>query len=132
MSESLYLTKSNYVAGIQCPKLLWLKWHQKLPYEDAPLGSPQAVGTLVGLKAHHLFPGGVLIDEEPWEHAQAVKRTRVLVDDGRTPVIFEAAFEHDGVRIRVDVMERDGLRWHVHEVKSSSGVKEKYIPDLAV
>lgn len=132
MAIDLYLTKSSFIAGLSCPKLLWLKWHQKLPYEDAPPGSPQAVGTIIGAKAHMLFPGGVLVDEEPWEHDQALERTRALVADDKTPAIFEAALEHNGVRIRVDVLERDGDRWHVHEVKSSTRVKDEHIPDLAV
>jgi len=130
--RELYLTKSSYVAGLQCPKLLWLKWHQRLPYVEAPSGSPQAMGTRIGEIACGLFPGGVLIDEEPWVHDQALARTRALVDDSHTPAIFEAAFEHDGVRIRVDILERDGDRWHVHEVKSSTSVKEAHIPDLGV
>ena len=109
-----YLTKSSYVAGIWCNKLLWLKWHQRLPYVDPPLGSPMAVGTYIGEKARGLFPGGTLIDEQPWEHAQALTRTRKLIEDKETTAIFEAAFEHDGVRTRVDIMERDGDRWHIH------------------
>jgi len=132
MERELYLTKSNYVAGIRCPKELWLKWHQRLPYAESTPGSIQDIGINIGIKAHNLFPGGVLIDEEPWEHEQAIARTKALIEDDETPAIFEAAFEHDGVRIRVDVLERDADRWHVHEVKSSSGVKEYHVPDIAV
>ena len=41
---------------------------------------------------------------------QAVARTAALMADARVPAIFEAAFEYDGIRIRVDVMERLALR----------------------
>jgi len=90
-----------------------------------------AVGTYIGEKARGLFPGGTWIDEQPWEHAQAFTRTRKLVEDKETTAIFEAAFEHDGVRTRVDILERDGNRWYIHEVKSSSRVKPEHVSDLA-
>jgi hypothetical protein len=127
-----YLTKSSYVSGIRCHKLLWLKWHKSLPYEVPPLGSPMAVGTCIGEKARDLFPDGVLINEQPWEHTQALTRTQNLIEDKQTTAIFEAAFEHHGVRTRVDVLERDGDRWHIHEVKSSSSVKAYHVSDLAL
>ena len=79
------------------------------------------IGQEIGTKAHLLFPGGVLITEEPWQHTEAVARTAALMDDARVPAIFEAAFEHDGTRIRVDVMERLAFgAWGLREVKSSS------------
>jgi hypothetical protein len=47
-----------------------------------------------------------LVSEEPWQHAEAVARTAALMNDERVPAVFEAAFEYDGIRIRVDVVER--------------------------
>ena len=37
---------------------------------------------------------------------KAVTRTAALMADRSVPAIFEAAFEHSGVRIRVDILER--------------------------
>jgi hypothetical protein len=90
-------------------------------------------GQEIGRKAHLLFPGGVRIDEEPWQHAEAVARTAALLANTRVPAIFEAAFEYDDIRIRVDVMERlaDGT-WRLREVKSSSGLKDHYLDDIAL
>jgi len=91
------------------------------------------VGQEIGQKAHLLFPGGVRIDEEPWQHAEAVARTAVLMSDARVPAIFEAAFEYDGIRIRVDVLERLGRdAWGLREVKSSTKLKDHYVDDLAL
>ena len=133
MAQKPYLTKSSYVRGITCQRLLWLGWHRRKPYHDPLPGSPAAVGTEIGNKAHHLFPGGVLVDEEPWQHAEAVARTRELMADPSVPAIFEAAYENAGVRIRADVMERLGEgRWGLREVKSASRVKARYIDDAAV
>ena len=78
---SQHLTKSRYIAGLQCPRRLWLVVHEPLPYEDPAPGSPMDIGQEIGSKAHLLFPGGVLVTEEPWQHAEAVARTAAL--DGR-------------------------------------------------
>ncbi len=42
-----------------------------------------------------------------------------MVDAG-VPAVFEAAFEYDGIRIRVDVLEHLAREdWGLREVKSS-------------
>ena len=130
---SQHLTKSRYIAGLQCPRRLWLVVHEPPPYEEPAPGSPMDIGQEIGRKAHLLFPGGVLVTEEPWQHAEAVARTAALMDDARVPAIFEAAFEYDGIRIRVDVMERLAAgAWGLREVKSSSGLKDHYLDDIAL
>ena len=53
--------------------------------------------------------------------------------DRSVPAIFEAAFEHSGVRIRVDVLERLPRGWWgLREVKSSGEVKNQHYDDVAV
>lgn len=130
---SQYLTKSRYIAGLQCTRRLWLLVHKPLPYAQPAPGSPMAIGQEVGQKAHLLFPGGVRIAEEPWQHAEAVTRTTKLMNDALVPAIFEAAFEYENIRIRVDVLERlaNGA-WGLREVKSSSGPKDHYLDDIAL
>jgi hypothetical protein len=97
---SQYHTKSRYIAGLQCLRRLWLLVNEPQPYEEPIPGSPMDVGREIGRKAHLLFPGGALIDEEPWQHARAVGRTVALMLDERVSAIFEGAFEFDGIRIR--------------------------------
>lgn len=130
---SQHLTKSRYLAGLQCLRRLWLAVHDPAPYEPPAPGTPMEIGQEIGRKAHLLFPGGALISEEPWEHAAAVARTAALMNDARVPAIFEAAFGYDGIRIRVDVMERlaPGV-WGLREVKSSGGLKDHYLDDIAL
>ena len=129
------LSKSKYLAGLQCELRVWSQVHQKqlaTPPDDATQARFDA-GTEVGERACGLFPGGVLVEEPAWRHAQAVAHTRRLLDDASVPAIFEAAFEHAGVRIRVDVLERlPGGAWGLREVKSSSSVKAVHLDDLAV
>ena len=129
----LYLTKSRFQAGLYCPKRLWLDCHAPRPYEEAAPGTPQAVGSEVGGHAQKLFPGGVLIDEEAYQHRRALERTLRLIRQPDIPALFEAAFEYDGVRIRADIIERcDSGVWRLHEVKSSTHVKPEYLTDVAV
>lgn len=130
---STHLTKSRFIAGQQCLRRLWLLVNEPPEYEEPPPGSPLDIGYEIGLKSHLLFPGGVLVDEDPWQHAEAAARTATLMADPSVPAIFEAAFEHDGVRVRVDILERlpDGS-WGLREVKSSSKVKGHYPNDVAI
>ncbi|HBK04356.1 MAG TPA: hypothetical protein DDZ81_00660 [Acetobacteraceae bacterium] len=129
---SRHLTKSRYMAGLQCLRRLWLQVHEPHDYEAPPPGSPLDFGQEIGQKAHLLFPGGILIDEEPWQHEQAVERTAALMLEPTVPAIFEAAFVHDNVRVRVDVLERRADGWGLLEVKSSSRVKDHYLNDIAL
>ncbi len=106
--------------------------HEPCEHEDAPAGSPLAVGHEIGRHAHRLFPGGVLVAEGPWQHAQAIACTTALMGDATVPAIFEAAFVHDDIRIRVDVLERRSDGWGLREIKSSTRVKDHHLDDVAL
>src|SRR5262249_45800100 len=117
------LSKSKYIAGLQCPRRLWLKSHAP-DLGTPPTASLAAVldqGAEIGRRARDLFTDGVLVDHEAWEHGQATVRTRQLMADRNVGAIFEAAFEHAGVRVRVDALERLGPRtWGLREVKQGA------------
>ena len=62
----------------------------------------------------------------------ALNETQRLLDSDHDGPIFEGTFDHDGVLIRADVMEPDGAGgWHIAEVKSSTGVKDYHLGDMA-
>src|SRR5271165_5162097 len=64
---------------------------------------------------------------------QAVERTTAVMADESVPAIFEAAFEYDGILIRVDVLERLGNgTWGLREVKSSTRPKDYHFDDIAL
>lgn len=134
-AKPTYLTKSRYIDGLRCLRKLWLGWYERLPYEDPEPFSILDVGNKIGTKAHLLFPGGILVEEKAYQHEEAIQKTRDLINDPSIPAIFEAAFDHENVRIRVDVMERltDGT-WGLREVKASGSVKENkgHYDDVAV
>jgi len=129
------LSKSKYIAGLQCPRRLWLSRHAP-DLGTPPTASLLAVfdqGAEIGRRAREVFTDGVLVDQEAWEHGQATARTRQLMADPNVGAIFEAAFQHAGVRVRVDVLERLAPRaWGLREVKQGSSVKDHYLDDAAV
>ncbi|HEX7078419.1 MAG TPA: DUF2779 domain-containing protein [Candidatus Eisenbacteria bacterium] len=129
------LSKSKVLAGLQCPKRLYLECYA--PDTRDPIdASRQALfdaGREVGRVARGRFPGGVTMEEDPRLHDDAARATRATLADPRVPSIYEAAFTHDRIRVRVDVLARAGNgAWDVVEVKSATSVKEEYLPDLAV
>ncbi|MGB9151689.1 MAG: DUF2779 domain-containing protein [Alphaproteobacteria bacterium] len=130
---SNYLTKSSVMSGLQCHKRLWMAKHDPLPRDENDDNPVLNMGTEVGKYAHNLFPGGQLVDAAPWEHQAAIAQTQKLMDDLSVPAIFEAAFEAEGIRVRVDILERlPRGRWRILEVKASTELKAEHVQDIAV
>jgi predicted RecB family nuclease len=131
---STRISKSKFVAGCQCLKRLYLQAHQpELAAEpDAVSEAIIQQGREIGLLARKLFPGGVEVCSDGGLD-QAIRATRELVANREVPALFEAAFEHDGVLVRVDVLHRRGDgRWRLIEVKSSTSKKEEHLDDVAI
>ena len=129
------LSKSRFVAGLQCVKRLYLECYQR-DLADPIDPSQQAVfdsGNAVGELARQRFPGGRLIEEQYFEHSQAVESTRKILTDASVPALFEAAFTFERIRTRVDVLRRSGQQtFDLVEVKSGAKVKAEHIPDVAI
>jgi hypothetical protein len=135
MKTAPMLSKSRFLAGLQCHLRLWYQCYDR-DLASKVSNAQQAVfdaGHEVGRLATQLYPDGVLIDEPYYQHKQAVESTLKAMQDPEVKAIYEAAFIYDGVRVRVDVLERleDGS-WNMVEVKSSTSVKDVYYPDVAV
>jgi hypothetical protein len=133
--ERAHLTKSRYLSGLRCQKQLWLEVYSP-KHRTPPDEGQRAImeqGIQVGQEAWKLFPRGVLIDEPPWAHEMAVSNTLECMKDPDPPAIFEAAFEWQGIRVRVDLLERLGEgAWGLREVKSSAGLKDRHLDDVAI
>ena len=130
---SLHLDKPRYLAGLQCPRRLWLSVHAPQEYEPATADAPPDAYAEIRLHARRLFPSGVPIVGGAWQHAQAVARTKALMNDMSVPAVFGAVFEHGGVRVRVDALERlDDQTWGLRKLTSSTGMKEHFADELAL
>jgi hypothetical protein len=129
----MILTKSQYVAGVQCLKRLYLIVNepQMAAESDACSQTMLAQGREVGLLARQLFPRGVAVDSRNPE--QAIRETRELIANPAVPAIFEGAFEHKGVFVRVDILQRrKDKRWRLIEVKSTADLKDHHLDDVAI
>ena len=129
------LSKSRFIAGQQCSLRLWNDVHRR-DLATPPDATLQAIfdrGTAVGELAQQRWPGGKLVGFKPWEREQAVAATRKLMADPAVPAIYEAAIEHEGVFVRVDILARNGEGWDLVEVKASTRPeKEVFQNDIAV
>ncbi len=126
-----YLTKANFMSGLQCQKQLWLT--VKEPHRaTAPTPAQQRLleqGNEVGRYARQQFPQGHLIEGNGFE---AVQSTQAAIAAGAS-CLFEATFCFDHVFVRCDILRQTATAtWEVLEVKASSQVKAEHYWDVAV
>lgn len=126
------LSKSRISAFEQCPKRLWLSVHRANEAKfDEGSELRFAVGNEVGDIACSLHPDGIMVEAEP-DLAAALAKTEALLSSDRTGPIFEATFQHEGLLVRVDILEQDSDgSWRIAEVKSSTKAKNYHHGDLA-
>jgi hypothetical protein len=130
-----FLSKSRFMAGLQCHKRLYLELFQ--PQLADPISeASQAImdaGTGIGALARGIYPDGVLIEQDYMHHKEAVIQTAELLKDKSIPSLYEAAFMYDDIRIRADILVRVGKNlFDLVEVKSGNSVKSEHIPDTAI
>ncbi len=141
--RSLYISKSKYLSGLQCPKLLWTHFNNReaIPKPNDTQQHIFDTGHMVGDLAKRLYPGG---KEVPmvFQADDAIDLTVTATMDliKRRIPIFEASFLVDGRYCRVDVLvpvpgpdgdRLSGDTWDLVEVKSSTRVKDININDVA-
>ena len=132
-TKNLSLSKSSFIRGLQCHKFLYLYKHQP-ELRDEISKAQQAIfksGTEVGIYAQKLFPGGVEIPFDKGFISKQLTLTKSEIDKG-TKVLYEAAFIHDNVSVKVDILRKGKRGWELYEVKSSTGGKNVYLNDVSV
>jgi hypothetical protein len=123
------LTKSSYLSGLQCSKLLWVKVNDKkrIPEPDKLAQQKFDVGTLVGEYATKVFPGG--IDLSGLGFKENIDQTKKELDKGKP--LFEAGFLVEDLFLRADILFPVGNEWDIIEVKSGTKVKDINLHDVA-
>ena len=128
----MYLSKSDYLMGLDCIKALWLKKNRKeiMPeYDDATLATFD-IGNQVQDLARDFYPDGVMVEAESWDVENGSEITKKLSETHN--VLFEAfAKLPNGCFCRIDILVKNGDAWDMIEIKSASSVKDYYIDDLA-
>ncbi len=127
---SKLLTKSNYLLGLQCPKLLWVTKNDKnrIPEHDEITLKKFSDGHILGELATKVFPEGQNIPDD--DFMENLRNTKKLISK-RIP-LFEPAFMIDGLYSRADVLIPVGEdEWDIVEVKSATKVKDVNLHDVA-
>jgi len=108
--KNIYLSKSRFMAGMQCPKRLYLTvFPPDMPdEEDGGESLPILNGYAVGEMACRLYPG-VMVEYDQGL-SKAIKETARLVADEQVKRIHEATFSFDNILVRVDLLNSDSAR----------------------
>ena len=126
---SLGLSKSKYCKGVQCPKILWMDKYKPEEAEDVLPEAILATGNKVGDVARGYF-GQYDLVEFDYDKNIMTEKTRRFLEAG-SENIAEAAFLIDGLYCAVDILHKNGKGYDIVEVKSSTGVTDIYIEDMA-
>jgi hypothetical protein len=127
-----YVSKSKFLQGLQCHKLLWHAYNAKHLIAE-PDAAQQAIfdqGHEVGALAKQLFPGGIEVSAGVTDFDQVLQQSLEALKLRRP--LFEAGFVYKGGFAREDILNPVGKdEWDIVEVKSSTEVKNVNLLDLA-
>jgi CRISPR/Cas system-associated exonuclease Cas4 (RecB family) len=124
------LSKSRYLNGLQCPRLLWIASNEpdRIPEPDAATQHIFDQGHLVGELAKKLFPGG--IDVPAKDFMTNIAMTKDLLRQRRP--LFEAGVLSGKIYSKADILNSvNEDEWDIIEVKSSTSVKEVNLHDVS-
>ncbi|MFO7772845.1 MAG: DUF2779 domain-containing protein [Dehalococcoidia bacterium] len=127
---SQLLSKTKYIAGLQCPKLLWTQINQpeSIPESDTVTQYIFDQGHLVGEYAKKLFPNGLNIPQD--DFIENITATKKLLAE-RKP-LFEAGILFGKIYCRLDILNPvNEDEWEIIEMKSGTSVRDVYIDDVS-
>lgn len=123
------LTKSKFMAGLQCTRYLWTLVYEEdnIPALDKGTLFRIEQGIRVGKLAKNIFPKGISVSTDDFKD-NLIKSQELLSE--KKP-LFEAGFQSDNIYSRADILEPVGDQWDIIEVKGSSKVKDEHFHDVA-
>jgi hypothetical protein len=125
-----YISKSKFLHGFQCPKLLWTAYNAKhlIPEPKAQTQAFFDQGHQVGNMAKKLFTNSVEVGEGVDNLDKVLRLTQEAIKSRRP--FFEPAFAYQGGYARADILDPlEGNSWDIIEVKSSTSARNVYIFD---
>ena len=131
MGRNIIISKSKYLAGLQCLKYFWylINAREEIPQPDFVNRFIFNQGILVGEYAKRLYPDGIDLGKIGDLKEQLVRTSDLLSE--RRP-LFEASVSFENVYSRADILIPVNTdRWDIVEVKSSTQLKEEYLHDVA-
>ena len=128
------ITKTDFMRGMQCPKMLWLDKHKPgLKVIPPEIQKKLDAGNDFGDRAMSMFgdyeemtiyyPGTTKPDKKVMR-----EKTQEHLALG-TPVICEAAFSYYNNYCAVDILRKTEAGFDFYEVKNASDVQEQFVRD---
>ena len=128
------LTKTSFMRGMQCPKMLWLDKHKPgLKIIPPEVQARLDAGSDFGELAKGMF--GQYEDMSVFCKDGKVPNTKAMIANtidalGRgVEVICEAAFSNYNNYCAADILRKNGAGYDLYEVKNSATVDEQHIKD---
>lgn len=128
------ISKTDFVRGLQCEKMLWLDKHKReemvippevqLRLNEGNAFGDKAMGIFGDYKEMTAFKEDGKLDIK-----QMLLNTEAALFDG-VNVICEAAFSYYGNYCAVDILRKEPDGYYLYEVKNSDGIKEVFLKDV--
>ena len=128
------ISKTDFVRGLQCEKMLWLDAHapeHKIipPEVQARLDAGNAFGD----NAMGIFGDFVetttFREDGRLSFSAMIEKTKQLLEEN-VPVVCEAAFTWYGNFCAADILRKDGNGYVLYEVKNTFTAREEFVTDL--
>ena len=128
------ISKTDFIRGLQCEKMLWLDAHAP-EYKIIPpeVQAKLDAGNEFGDQAMGIFgefvETTVLREDGRLCFAKMIEKTQTLLAE-RTPIICEASFTWYGNFCAADILRQEGNGYILYEVKNSFSARQEFITDL--
>lgn len=129
------VSKTDFIRGLQCEKMLWLDSHApELKIIPPEVQARLDAGNEFGDKAMSLFGAfvetTVLREDGRLHFAAMLEKTRELLTAGEY-VVCEGAFSWYGNFCAADILKKDGAGYAIYEVKNTPYIRKEFLLDLA-
>ena len=128
------LTKTSFMRGMQCEKMLWLDKHKpKLQEIPETIQERIDAGNDFGDRAMGLF--GPYEEMTVYRPGTTIPNTKAMMENTKkhleagTPVICEAAFSNYNNYCAVDILRKTEDGYDMYEVKNAPAVTEQFLKD---
>ena len=129
------MTKTSFMRGMQCPKMLWLDRHRPgLKVIPPEVQRRLDAGNAFGDRAMGMF--GQYEEMTVYRPGTTVPDTKAMVEKTRqhleagTPVICEAAFSNYNNYCAADILRKTPDGYDLYEVKNAPSLQEQFVKDV--
>ena len=128
------ISKTDFIRGLQCEKMLWLDAHApQLKIIPPEIQQKLDAGNEFGDNAMGIFGPFVetttLKEDGKLYFAEMIRKTQTLLSCGET-VICEGSFSWYGNFCAADILKKEGSGYALYEVKNTNAPREEFFVDL--